>query len=529
MSAGFIAQVHASHVLAFLLVCFYAWSRFNTPRTVRAQTSRFQYFASGITYVLSCAGLWIGITLAIEQNPQWLAILHPAPADGTRIDALEAPLVAALMLTTLLPSVPMLNAVDGKILAFFHTIGEIPFGAVRWAQRMEDAAFEMRASLVDDAAAYVRDSDDLATSLTGQLSADKDGAPQQYRFTRVLALYVWLKKYRSRARFDADFPDDTDAFEKRMRSYFAQSAGFFAMAAQLPPPELAALPDSVRNFRVLSKDAYEDVRLMLARLLLYSNNREAQIASELRSLGFTIAPRAGVTFPFNLLALDWIGVVVLFGIVAILTAAPGGDVITRRLSIGLLVAVNHCVAAAFAILPKQLWAFANRDGGGERPVLAYVLSGLLTLTVVLALSAVVYSIRLGLPHAETLLPFGAQCKWLALSTVLAVLLAFACDNYVTEAQAPRWLRWAESVSIAGGMALVGYVVVTWLAADLAATGWRTPAQPWLPVALSAVIGALFGATIPHWYRQTVHKVMQPPSANLAPLPVVVPGLPAKEP
>lgn len=527
MGSSLIAQLHASHVLAFLLVAFYAWSRFNTPKAVRSQTSRFQYLASCMAYVLSCAGLWVGITLAIHQNPQWLAVLHPEPTDGTNFDALEAPLVAALMLTTLLPSVPMLHEIDGKILAFFHRMGEIPIGAVRWAQKIEEAPFDISESLVEQAREYIRDSDDLPTTLVADVSADKDGNPQQYRFTRVLVLYVWLKKYWNRARFDADFPQDIDEFEKRMKSYFAQCVGFFTLVEQLPASQLAALPDSAKNFHSLSKNAYEDISLVVARVLLYSNNREAQTAEKLTSLGFKIAPSRGIAFPFNLLALDWLGVLLLFSVVAVVTSA-GGDAITRRLTIGLLVAINHCVAAAFAILPKQLWAFANRAPDRERPVLAYIMSGLLTLTVVLALSAIVYAIRVSLPHSETLLPFSVQCKWLTLSTALAILLGFACDDYVLEAKDPRWLKWAESAGLACGMALVGYIVVQWIAPDIGGVHWRTRPQPWLPATLSALIGALFGATIPQWYRQTMRRVAQASHMSEASIhPLVLAGSPAR--
>ena len=504
---SFAVSFHAGHGLALLLVVFYAWSRFNTPKTVRSQTSRFQFFASGATYVLSCVGLWIAVTLAIQKNPHWLAILHPASVEGTKLEGLEAPLVAALMLTTLLPSVPVLQQVDIKILMFFHKMGAIPFGAVRWAQRMRDAAFEMPERLIEEVREYIRDNDELPDVLVAGMSTDKDGAPQQYHFTRILVLYIWLTKYKSNARFAADFPEDVDAFEKRMKSYFAHCVGFFTVVAQLSSQQLAALPESAKTFPALSKEAYEDVRLMLARLLLYSTNREAQIADKLKSLGFRIAPQKGVAFPFNLLALDWLCVVLLFGAIAILTAnGSSGDAITRRLTIGLLVAVNHRVAAAFAILPKQLWAFANRACERERPVLAYLMSGVLTLTVVLALSAIVYTVRQNSPHSEALLPFAAQCKWLALSTVLSMLLAFSCDNYALAERDPRWLRAAECLGIAGSMAFVGYLVVSWIGPDLEAMHWHTAPKPVIPVSLSAVIGALFGATIPHWYRQTMRKL-----------------------
>ncbi|MGZ2746807.1 hypothetical protein [Burkholderia stagnalis] len=524
MGLNLFTHLPASHALACLLVGFHAWSRFNTPRAVRSQTSRFQYLASCVMYVLACAGLWTGITLAIQQNPQWLSILHPAPADGTRLDGLEAPLVAALMLTTLLPSVPILNEIDGKILALFHRMGEIPFGAVRWAQRIKDAEFDMPGSLVDKAKEYIGESDDLPSTLVAEVSTDRDGAPQQYRFTRVLVLYVWLKNYRSRARFEAEFADDVDAFEKRMKSYFAQCVGFFTVAAQLSAQQLAALPDSAKTYSALTHDAYEDVRLMVARMLLYSNNREAQIADKLTSLGFKITESRGVAFPFNVLALDWIGVVLLFAVVAVLTAGQDGGAITRRLTIGFLIAINHCVAAAFAILPKQLWASANRGSDGERPVLAYLASGLLTLPVVFALSSIVYAIRLNLPHTEPLAPFVVQCKWLTLSVVLTMLLAFACDNHPLDEQDPRWLKPAESAGIACGMALVGYLVVKWVAPDLNAVHWHTQPQPWLPMALSAAIGALFGATIPQWHRQTMRRLQQGAKTRRTespPRPVVV--------
>lgn len=503
---SFDLTFHPSHGLAGLLVIFYAWSRFNTPKSVRSQTSRFQYLASGGTYVLSCVGLWIGLTLAIQNNPQWLTILHPASADGMKIEGLEAPLIAALMLTTLLGSVPILQQLDARILMFFHKIGAIPFGAVRWAQRMRDARFEMPERLLEETRKYIHDTPDVPDVLLEEISGDENGAPQQYHFTCVLSLYISLNRHGSLPRFAADFPEDIDAFEKRMKSYFSQCVSYFTVAAQLTSQQLAPIPDSGKRFLALSKEAHDDVRLMLARLLLFSSNREAQIAEKLKSLGFRIEPQKGIAFPLNLLALDWICVVVLFSI-AILSAPPtSGDATTRRLTIGLMVALNHCVAAAFAVLPKQLWGFANREPEQERPVLAYLMSGLFTLTVVLALSAIVYAVRLGSPHSESLLPFAAQCKWLTLSTVLAILLAAACDDYVLAERDPRWLRAAECIGVGGSMAIIGYLVARWIAPDLQAMHWIARPRPVIPVVLSALIGGLFGATIPHWYRRTMRKL-----------------------
>ena len=66
--------------------------------------------------------------------------------------------------------------------------------------------------------------------------------------------------------------------------------------------------------------------------------------------------------------------------------APGHATIGKALAIGLLVSINHSIAATFALLPKQLWNFADIRCSGERPILAYLISGACALTVGLSVS-----------------------------------------------------------------------------------------------------------------------------------------------
>ena len=61
-------------------------------------------------------------------------------------------------------------------------------------------------------------------------------------------------------------------------------------------------------------------------------------------------------------------------------------------------------------------------------------------------------------------------------------------------------KWVESAGLALLMGLCGFLVMRWLSENQPAVQQHLLLIPSL---LSASIGALFGATIPHWYRKTV--------------------------
>jgi hypothetical protein len=109
--------------------------------------------------------------------------------------------------------------------------------------------------------------------------------------------------------------------------------------------------------------------MMLARVLLYSANGEATVAQTLIRLGFAIESPAAIRLPMNLLSLDGVGIVVLFTASTALAATHMKP--DKAIAIGLLVAVNQVIAAVFALLPKQVWSFADipaRKSGRSSPM-----------------------------------------------------------------------------------------------------------------------------------------------------------------
>ncbi|WBL80440.1 hypothetical protein I3J27_08475 [Bradyrhizobium xenonodulans] len=500
----FFTAIHldAAHLVAGVLTAFYAGNRFATPRTLRSETTRVQYYSSYVTYVVSCIGLLMFLSWVLAHKPALLNILYAPGPIPEELKSLDAPLVAALILTTLLPSVPILRDIDGAMLRFFHRMGAIPLGAVRWAQRINMTQLTISDRLVSDTKFYIANSTLLPDSLAAQLQPDFTLDSVRFRFTRCLALYVALSNLPGWTGYSADFPEEKAAFEKKMSSFFAQSVAFFTLTTQLAQRQLEPATDPVDQFRSYALDAYEDIRLMLARVLLYSCNSDGEVAHHFAEIGFSIQRPSLIRLPLNLLSFDFAGVVVLFVIVTVSLAV--GD-LGKALAIGMLVAINQSIAAVCALAPKQLWNFADYRSAKERPILSYLISGACTLTITLPISFGFYLIRTHFPLDEVhpTLPFTAQAKWLLLPTVLSIALAFACDDAIEADHEPWWLRWAESAGLAALMGLSGFLVMSWLNQP---TSHQPTVQQHLlliPCLLSASIGALFGATIPHWYRKTM--------------------------
>jgi hypothetical protein len=497
----------ASYIVAGLLVCFFAWSRFNTPHSVRSQTSRLQYFGSGTAYVLSCLGVLLGLSWTLRQQPDILSVIHSGAASAipSELKGLDAALVSALILTTLLPSFPVVRDFDQRMLAFFHKMGAIPFNAMVWAQRMDTAPFAISDGMLAATRLFIRNSESLPDSLTDELQTDPNEDEVRFLLTRNMVLYVSIKQSRYYARFSHEFPEDLAQFEKRVCDFLAHGVGFFTLSRQLPQRSLAAMADSRDNFRRMANTVFDEIELMLSRMLLFSCRGEAEVAQKLNTLGFTVEIPAPVYMPLNLLTFDAVGVVALFALSTFFI--PNHMPVMTAISIGLMVAVNHVIAGAFALLPKQVWNFADIRCTRERPALAYVISALSTFTVTLSVSYGFFLLRANvLAPGMPILPFAAQCKWLLLPTVLAFALAFLCDDHARAEHEPRWLRWAEGLSLGALLALAGLLTTQWLLPDQAALHPNSKVPSLAePVVMSAAIGVLFGMTIPTWYRATIRR------------------------
>ena len=114
----------------FVLVS--AWSRFNTPSTNRSSTTFFR-FASGLILYVAASLLFYSV-LAFSQDvlQPMLQEIHPPKF----VSSLSSPFVAALLLTVLLPRVPLLNEIDSRARSSIHRLVSIPTEALRLSRRI---------------------------------------------------------------------------------------------------------------------------------------------------------------------------------------------------------------------------------------------------------------------------------------------------------------------------------------------------------------------------------------------------------
>src|SRR5688572_3171017 len=115
--------------LGAVFVLFYAANRFNTPATNRSSTTAVRYYLSLFCYCV------VGLVAYISfvKFPHLLAFLMQGNDAVVEPWAkqLSSPLLVALLLTVLLPKLPLLSDLDNWVRKQLQEIAEIPFEARR--------------------------------------------------------------------------------------------------------------------------------------------------------------------------------------------------------------------------------------------------------------------------------------------------------------------------------------------------------------------------------------------------------------
>jgi hypothetical protein len=192
----------------------------------------------------------------------------------------------------------------------------------------------------------------------------------------------------------------------------------------------------------------------------------------------------------------------------------------------LMIANIYGAAVFCALVPKSRWRIAALDEAFHRPAIGYLISGVLAMIASAAITLVFRSMM-----EQSLLraaqDFQWSYPWLAMAFVAATAIAYLADDFADSREPPRWARWAEGAGLALLLALAAFVVVEWLN-DLP----NRPAHRRVPslsfvLSMSSLIGFWIGATVPSWYRRSLHRYQRSassPAAPIAPLTPVAPSL-----
>jgi len=526
---------------AVLLVIVFAHSRFNTPSNSRYSTTVAQFYFAEIAYLTCNLLLLVLMSGLIHASPEVLKLL--AGGDPTQVpqgmEGISAPLVAALVMTTLLPHSPVISQIDKFLLDRFRALGNIPIEVRRLSALLRDAGLQISPAAAAEAGRYVEAQLDSPDALQAFLKANSPDQPE-YIFNRILYLATRLKQWESHERFSADcvqFREDFDAIFKKLDDLIkltSRFAGIFSQPATGGSEAIARAHGELRKRMLSDCEALNrSICDFLARGVLHRVHSRRERQAAIRDLGFVIPEGAEAGLSATKVVTFATAVFLIFftGLSLLGFVLNGYEVKVHKLfGIALLVAIINGVAIYCAIMPKQLWGFADIRKVGMRPVIGYFVSGLLAIVGAAAIGFVFRSLLYMNFDCAIMLSLGSS-PWLAMTFVETVMLALLADNYAADpARAPKWTRYAEALAQGTVQAGTAYYIVRMLEdvrlmvppiqSSVASPGlscFLPKPSPWeLPCATAFLIGVFLGYTVPHWYRNRAASAVPEPSSRELP-------------
>ena len=502
--------------LGAVFVLFYAGTRFNTPVTNRSSTTAGRYYVGLFLYCL--VGICLYMTLVTFPNLLNFTMYGQQIGGDAATSKISLPLFVALVLTVLLPKIPLLSSADKWVCAQLQNMAAIPWEVLRLGAELKKFKLEFspaeQAVVQEMLEADGFDRKDIIFELTETVRSD---------WTRVTALLQKVEDWGSDRRMAGYLLASNSDLEKlhdRHRALSSKAKTCFRLrdedgrAGMTRKTHLAMLSyeeDFTDHVKQLRKDILE----FIARGVLRSELTTRGMESRLNSMGFKITwPESPFSLNQLLLVFAVVCVVMLPGFIFYGRKDMSVEALLIRLG---LVGFTYVVAVACAVLPKTRWSFAQAKAGEMRPIAFYFVAGLMSAAISFATSIVVQAISL---HSMAWSWQRARLTypWQLVSFATAFITAMMADN-------PRVLRFSSRVqrSLEGlgqGVLMLGvsYLTCIWLSqrweqykgVDLRYLNYGVP-RSLMPTIMGAVVGIVIGFLIPTWYRcyqdQQAHERM----------------------
>jgi hypothetical protein len=370
-------------MLGLLMVLTYAIGRFNTPNTNRSSTTVARFWFALLSYCIGVVFLYLLLSGVVTNSPEIVQALgiggQGIPQD---LPKASGPLLAALILTVLLPNFPVICRIDQGLLKFFQDMGNIPLEVRLLSAQLRKADIEIPAAVQKDAQSYVKNKLESAGLKAEYLCFTKCDTPQ-YDWTRIVSMMTVLRSWEGRRRYAAmlsefaeDYKQVNDKFE-RLNVSAARCFPMFLAGAPAGKKSAAGagLPNPIaecrRAFQEQCEDLFNDIANLVARGILKCEFTRRERDARLAEVGFADLDAAvgGVDPNKIVAAVAMVFVILVTGIVLaskLFNETPFD--IRRALTMSVMVAIIYGGAIVCALLPKSTWGFANRGKVGGRPL-----------------------------------------------------------------------------------------------------------------------------------------------------------------
>jgi hypothetical protein len=489
--------------LGAVFIMFYAAGRFNTPATNRSSTTAIRYFLGLFCYCV------VGLVAYISfiKFPHLLAFLMQGDDAGVEPWAkqLSSPLLVALLLTVLLPKLPLLSQLDDWTRKQLQEMAAIPFEVRRLSAEIRKG----KLNVTDELETSVRRKLEKNGISSKDICFESEDTPACL-WTRVAVLLARLEDWESDRRMSAYMGSAPGVLEQ-LRERYEQLLPKAKMCFRLQNESGEGFTTRTHEAMVRYQEDFSGQLTQLhgaildfiSRGVLHAELTHATRLNRLRTMGFHVEWRRAA-FTFNQ-AMSIFGIVFIV-MLACMVAFSGGSGLTFGMMLMrlVIVALIYCIAVACAVLPKERWSFARHRPGEVRPVGFYIVSGLLAVALSQFISLlfnclVLRSVEAGAQR------FLVSYPWMLSTFATTVVLGILLDNKQSARFSQTQQRLLESV--AQGLVMVGIAYVThlWLLerapyAGPLLTQYRVPDIGRM-MTTAGVIGCVLGFCIPTWFRE----------------------------
>jgi hypothetical protein len=500
-------------IIGGLVVVVYGADRFKYPQPMRATTTFWRYWSAWGGYIIAMVGLFLllgGAITGLDPGALMTFLGAGAPPLDAKTGTLPAPLLAALVLTSLLPHFPVLGKIDDAVKEWFQRVGNMPFEVRELSAHLQAASYEPPAEALDQLLPIFRSFGVDPAWLTAPADSIKR------RWARSVALYAEIQQWEV-ARSYARYMEENSAVMVSLRAKLTALAenldgrGLDALVHDSESPLVARMGRQIEtDLSVLERALYDFVSGgVLSGGRLYPQRR-----ATLTQLGFSGLPatRGALTANDVVLVVGLVFLTMLF-LPLMMSRFFDPTPLRRHLSMMVLVPIIYAIAIVAAIYPKSVWPFAAAQPGGPRPVAAYAFSGAIAVVAAFAVS-LLFRFAFNSPGNvfQALATPGAFARawgdsiqrwpWLLMPFFTTVAIAWAADDHPPNTDSePGWLRWVEAAALAVIFAGLQWTVLQLLLADMLPpdSDRLSHALPRMLVTAS-VIGACIGALVPRLYR-----------------------------
>ncbi|MCK5230081.1 MAG: hypothetical protein KAR13_07435 [Desulfobulbaceae bacterium] len=497
-------------ILGAVFLSVHAYDRFNTPPTNRASTTAVRYHTAAVTYF----SIYLCIYYVLTKYPSLLGVLAAYDGGGSSeeigsvvktLQELSPALLVALLLTVLLPRIPMLSSIDNWLRAYLKERAAIPYEARRLSKELRNAKFNVSQDMRDKIhVALVEDGFEPRN-----IVFDESDQPE-YRWTKIAVLMAHLEsEWESDRKFAGYIHSFSNHYRLLKDSYKRLSVKaktcFRLNREILLGGEDQQIHDAIlectANYKEQCNELLKNLCDFISRGVLKCQITHSSRWHALSAMGFKepdTGPGGGPTINQVLTLL-----VILVPVLLLNFALFGSRLPENVLLMGTMIATIYTMAVMCALYPKGIWKFTRRDEHGTRPMLFYLVAGFAAVALAVPVSLVFKFFIFSISEEQTMATaflsawndFSMRSyRWMLMAFITAFFTAFHLDNR------PFWkitcsrLRWIEGFVQAAVNLSAAYIVVCWL------DDQNLRDRLICVLGTTAVIGFVIGFVVPHWYR-----------------------------